>query len=339
MKNMFSLSFIRLSWITLIFIYLVVIAGSFVRITGSGMGCPDWPKCFGQWVPPTDGTALPTDYQDVYSSKRKVKVEKFMRLLNGVGLSSEAEKLEQNMNLILIEEEFNARKTWTEYVNRLFGFVAGNLILLTFLWILVKYRERKLVIISTVNLVLLVFQAWFGSIVVATNLVPWTITVHMLLALVIIALQLLIIRIVSTSQQKPIVVKPLYFWLTLLILVITFVQMFLGTQVREEIDFLRKAGIERSAWSEHFSLSFFIHRSFSWFVLVLITGLYWFQRKNSELKIMHWAFFILVVELISGIFLAHLNMPGLVQVLHLLLACVLFGVVLMASMRMKMIKS
>lgn len=332
-----SPSFVRLSWITLIFIYLVVIAGSFVRITGSGMGCPDWPKCFGQWVPPTNSDVLPDDYQSIYAEKRQKKVVKFMGMLSAIGLDGEAEKLENNMAQILIEEEFNARKTWTEYINRLFGFVAGNLILLTFLWILLKYRKRKLVVVSTLNLIILVFQAWFGSIVVATNLVPWTITVHLLLALVIIGLQLYIIRLVSPVQQKDIMVSKTIFWLMLGIFVVTFAQMFLGTQVREEIDFLRKSGIERAEWSNHFSFTFFIHRSFSWLVLALITGMYWMQRNNRALRILHWAFYILVIELASGILLAHFNMPGLVQTAHLVFACILFGILLMSVFRLKRI--
>jgi cytochrome c oxidase assembly protein subunit 15 len=197
----YTKNFIRLNWITLVFIYLVVIAGSFVRITGSGMGCPDWPKCFGQWVPPTTEATLPSDYKDIYVSKRAKKVDKFTRFLSSIGMKEIAEKIKKDKSL-LFEQDFNARKTWTEYINRVFGVFAGFGVLFVFLQVVRKYRSKKLVFLASLNLVLLIVQAWFGSIVVATNLVPWTITIHLFLALVIIALQLLIILEISPSQQQ-----------------------------------------------------------------------------------------------------------------------------------------
>ncbi|PKR81483.1 heme A synthase [Brumimicrobium salinarum] len=326
--------FVRVNWITLVFIFLVVIAGSFVRITGSGMGCPDWPKCFGQWVPPTEKSALPEDYKDIYSDKRAKKVEKFSNFLAAIGMETTADKI-RNDKSILIEQDFNARKTWTEYVNRLFGFLAGNGVLLVFLWIMIKYREKRLIFVGGINLVLLAFQAWFGSIVVATNLVPWTITVHLFLALVIIGLQIYLLRMVSPSQQRNIKVSKQFYGLLFLIFFITFAQMFLGTQVREEIDHLTKAGIGREGWSENLGLIFFIHRSFSWLVLALIVGMFWIARKRKDLRILHWAFAMLVIELLSGVILNHFNVPGLVQTAHLLFACILFGILMMAIFRLK----
>lgn len=326
--------FVKFNWITLVAIYLVVIAGSFVRITGSGMGCPDWPKCFGQWIPPTEASSLPDDYKDIYASKREKKVDKFCTLLSAIGLEQTADRI-KNDETLLIEEDFNAQKTWTEYINRLFGFLAGNGLLFVFLWILLKYRKKKLVLISGINLVILAFQAWFGSIVVATNLVPWTITVHMLLALVIIGLQLYLIYLIAPSQQKLIKTSKLFYWLVVAIFAITFFQMFLGTQVREEIDHLRKAGIGRAEWNDYFGMQFFIHRSFSWLVLAMLTLMFWVKRKNRDFRIVHWAFLILVIELISGVLLAHFSMPGLVQTAHLLFATVLFGILMMAVFRLK----
>ncbi len=332
MEKAYNLWFIRLNWITLVLIYLVVIAGSFVRITGSGMGCPDWPRCFGQWIPPTTDANLPSDYKDIYSSKRAKKIDKFCSFLDKIGFSETATNIRNDKSLLL-EQDFNARKTWTEYVNRLVGFLAGNGVLLIFLWVLRRYRTRKLLFLSTINLVILVIQAWFGSIVVATNLVPWTITVHMLLALVIIGLQLWIILEISPSQTRPVRLSRLMKWLVGISFFITFYQMFLGTQVREQIDHLTQLGYTRSQWVEMLGMPFFIHRSFSWFVLILLTVLVWLNYKSNKEKIIYVLYTLLALELISGVMLAYADMPGLVQTSHLLFASILFGVLLVAWKR------
>jgi cytochrome c oxidase assembly protein subunit 15 len=330
----FSTSFIRFQWLVLILIYLVVVAGSFVRITGSGMGCPDWPRCFGQWVPPTQQNELPVDYKEKFAEKRNKKIDKFCKFLSSIGLKETAAKIQADPTL-RIEESFNAKKTWTEYVNRLIGFLAGNFMFIGFIWILFRYRNRKLVLLTAANLILMGIEGWFGSIVVASNLVPWTITVHLFIALIIIGIQLYTVRLVSPTQQKAIYFSRTMKWLAITILLITFYQLFLGTQVREYIDALTKQGVGRESWTEKLGWAFYIHRTFSWLVLVLLTLMLWKNEKANKYWIIRSAYAILALELTSGVLLAYANMPGLIQTSHLIFATLLFGVLTMLIFRLK----
>ena len=118
-----------------------------------------------------------------------------------------------------------------------------------FFWCVIFYRKRWLLGLSVLNLVLIAVEAWLGSIVVATNLVPWTITVHLFLALVILLIQLYLVYRISPKQGTPIRVNKATFYLWWAVFGITFYQMFLGTQVREYIDALTKQGLGREAWS------------------------------------------------------------------------------------------
>ena len=330
----YSRRFLRFQWITLIGLFLVICAGSFVRITGSGMGCPDWPKCFGQWIPPTAEEQLPANYLSIFQEKRAKKAVKFCKFLTSIGMKETAEKIKADPTL-LKEEPFNAARTYTEYINRLLGFLAGNLMLAGFFWSVLYYRKRWLLTLSAINLVLIAVEAWFGSIVVATNLVPWTITVHLFLALVILLIQIYLIYRISPRHRDSIKVKPLVYYIWWSVFVITFYQMFLGTQVREYIDALTKQGLGREAWSDYLGIEFFIHRSFSWLVLILLVYLGWKNEKEGKIPMIRWAFIILSIELTAGVLLAYFDLPGLVQTAHLVFATILLGILGMGAYRFK----
>jgi heme a synthase len=52
------MQFRRVAYVTLAALTLIVLTGAAVRLTGSGLGCPDWPKCFGKDLPPLSTHAL-----------------------------------------------------------------------------------------------------------------------------------------------------------------------------------------------------------------------------------------------------------------------------------------
>jgi len=301
------------------------------------MGCPDWPKCFGQWIPPSSESELPENYKDLYSEKRAAKIENFAKVLRNIGLKKTSEQLKNDPNL-RVEQDFNSKKTWIEYINRLFGFFAGNALLVSFIWLIWKYRKRKLIFLAGTNLILMGAQAWFGSIVVASNLVPWTITIHMLLALIIIALQIYFIREISPTQSKKLPQSKLEFYLIWICLGVTFYQMFLGTQVRESIDELTALGITRERWTAELGMMFYIHRSFSWLVLLFLTVIAWKNEQRNKYTSIRYVFFFLIVELLSGVLLAHFETPGLVQTSHLIFATIIFGILTMLVFRSKIEK-
>jgi cytochrome c oxidase assembly protein subunit 15 len=328
----FSKRFIRFNWIILILIYLVIFAGSFVRISGSGMGCPDWPKCFGKWVPPTEITDLSPDYREAYLLKRQKKVEKFCTFLNAIGMSETAVKIQNNPD-VFKEEAFNVQKTWTEYINRLLGFLAGNVMIIGLIWFFIAYRNSKLKWLMFLNLIFMGVEGWFGSIVVATNLVPWTITIHLFLALVILLIQIYILFKINKLNKNSIRLSNLIRSLIWVILVITFYQMFLGTQVREATDYLIKQGVTRSDLIERIGVPFIIHRSFSWLVLVLLVYITWKNEKENKYILIRLVFVVLGIELITGILLAYAEMPGLVQTAHLVFASIILGILWYIALR------
>jgi cytochrome c oxidase assembly protein subunit 15 len=141
LKNRFR----KVNLISIILLFVLILAGGVVRSTGSGMGCPDWPKCFGMYVPPTSSAELPKDYKDKYVAGRLAKNQRFAKTLDVFGFSDLARRIRDDKS-ILVPEEFNAAKTWTEYVNRLLGEITGLALLLTAILSFAYRKENKLII-------------------------------------------------------------------------------------------------------------------------------------------------------------------------------------------------
>lgn len=325
-------SFYRLTLATLVAVYFLILVGGIVRSTGSGMGCPDWPKCFGSWVPPSSADELPPNYKEIYSEYRAKKNVRFARYLRVIGLGDTADKI-LNDKSVLQEADFNATKTWIEYLNRIVGVIIGFLIFAVFVSSL-KFRktDRKLTIISFLTFFLVGFQGWIGSFVVSTNLTPWTITVHMLLAMVIVAM---LIYLMNESSDSQAFVSPVGFWLVIACMTVLLIQIVLGTHVREAID--RVALIAaRHQWIQDIHADLFIHRSFSWIVGILHLILLWKLGKTSGLKTFPIGLILLILgTVLTGAGMAYFSVPAFLQPLHLLLATVTFGMQFMLLLKLK----
>lgn len=316
---------VRLSWITLVSIFLVVIAGGVVRMTGSGMGCPDWPKCFDCYIPPTDISQLPENYKEIYSKKREEKLNRFADFLISLGFEKKAEELLADKSL-LEEQDFNPAHTWTEYINRLTGAIAGLFIFAQVILAFAQFKKRKILAVLTFVLLLItLFQAWFGAMVVATNIVPWVLTVHMLLALVMIIVQLHILQLVGEKKDRSKGNSTILF-LAFIGVVIMFLQTLWGTQVRQQIDVLAKVS-ERSTWVSQLDGIFYVHRSTAIALILLGSGIVYVARKNKiHLKQSYLLIGIILMEGIVGKLFDLLGMPAILQPTHLLLSLLLFAV-------------
>lgn len=303
-----SVRYVRTASATLIATYLVIVAGSLVRAAGAGMGCPDWPRCFGKWIPPTEVSQVPAEFM----------------------------------------QWFNVRLAWIEYLNRLVGVVLGFLVFGTLVFAVRDYREQKSVKWASGSAFFFVGLAgWLGKRVVEQNLDPAFVTVHMFVALMVVA-SLVYALVQSTTVEKPLteerlVLRGFVGGLTGL----TLIQIALGTRVRATIEHAvfgpsialstgharpATARFARELWVAQAGSTETVHRVIA---VAVVLGALGFAYKTLKIerdsRLRALATFIGVgctMQLCAGLGLALAGLPPVLQIAHVTLGSMLFGAML-----------
>jgi len=318
-------SFIKSVKISLILVYLVIAAGSIVRMTGSGMGCPDWPKCFGYWIPPTDRAQLDWKSDHQYTHGQVIIINEELRVANNDFKSSTAFE-DHHWDYYIQHDyaQFNVYHTWIEYINRLLGALAGLAVLI--MTVLSFWNRKKNIAHPTISILILFgmgFQAWLGKTVVDSNLAPYRISLHMGMALLIV-LGLIFLRHTAQRNTFSIPTPPFMKVVAILAVLLTIFQIGLGTQVRQFVDLQMHE--PAGQWLDPAPLKFYVHRSLSLLVLAVHLILFWMLRKiKSNLRIFNQIIGLIGLEIFTGILMFYMDFPFSSQPLHLILAALLFG--------------
>ena len=324
------MSFKSFSKITFVSIFLIIVAGSLVRMTGSGMGCPDWPKCFGYLIPPTSVDQIEWGKRKTFFEGQMIICDEQLWSANRNFVSSEVFNKE-NWTLYTKHDYaiFNPFHTWMEYINRLIGAISG---LLTFIMFLMSFRywntKRKIVFLSGMAVFLMVFQAWLGATVVFSVLQPVKITIHMLMALVILVLMVyLISEVPDASKEKNMIFDKRLNQFLKIAIVLSLIQITLGTQVRQLIDVIASSldHMQRNLWVDLVGTTFKVHRSFA-ISLVIINIVLFFRNYKLKYRyqIVNIISAVVFLEVLSGVILTYFDMLALMQPIHLILASLLF---------------
>jgi cytochrome c oxidase assembly protein subunit 15 len=311
----------------LVLVYLVILAGALVRMTGSGMGCPDWPKCFGYYIPPTEEKELLYTVGKEYSKGQVIiKDESLLVAKDHFVAPTNFENTHWEKYTKHDYAVFNPFHTWVEYLNRLVGALAGIACLFALVFSFGFWKEnKKLVFLNLLICFLMGFQAWLGKTVVDSVLNPYKITTHMLAALVIVAVQLYVIYSVQENKKTK-TLDTEFKWVLYAGLVLTIVQIIFGTQVRESVDTIVEAGLPKEVWLQNPKGGFYTHRSFSILVVCANAFLFWRNRKLTlGFDKMNWILGLLCIEILSGIAMYYFNFPFGSQTIHIAMATLLFG--------------
>lgn len=308
---------VLIGWLTII---VLVGAGAIVRATGSGLGCPDWPTCWGRLIPPTQVEDVNFD---------NIDIEKFRKKAMQHGRDPESITIES------LAGEFDARATWIEFVNRMLATPAALASLLV-LWAGIRRArrgDRTSLAVGLLAVLIIAGNALLGAKVVSSGLEPGIITLHMALAMLLLCVYVYggwqgssrrwHMRATNIGRLR--MLMGVLFTLTL-------TEVVIGSQVRELTDAmaLSHLGEAREQWIGELeqSWSYLLHRSFSWVIVIASIAFYLKARKSLEGGagwLENIILGIVLAQMVLGVIMSQIHIYQWVQVLHVGLTSLLIS--------------
>lgn len=298
------------------------------------MGCPDWPKCFGYYIPPTDISELTWMPKREYEKGQMIIMNEKLWVAKGnfstyevYNPSNWAEYTKHDYAL------FNPTHTYIEWVNRMISVFVGLFMVLTVLSSFQYWKTQKsIVFLSIASFLFTLFQAWIGAKVVESNLDGIKISIHMLLALGVVGLVMIAVFKKHAAQGLDRFKNLL--WVKVLVygvIVLTLVQIFSGTQVREAVDIWKdKNANGGGSWVSAIDYVLASHKSLSAFVMAAMIVLYFvvngrLERTNPFTKYIGIGMALAAIQIALGSVNIFFDMPAVSQVLHVTLAGLLIA--------------
>lgn len=296
--------------LTTVATYMLITIGGLVRASDAGLGCPDWPTCFGKPYPPL----------------------------------THEEFLQREIPADFDVENFHVTLAWIEWLNRLSGSVIGLLIIGTLAYALKDHRHNKRILYPTLGaFITVLFNGWLGSVVIESRLAPLVISAHLLLALVQVSL-LLYATVAAfypdygnpASQTWEMLPRQRQFLArgALVVLFLALIQVGLGADLRGQLENIEEEHpqLERGEWIQEANWVDPVHRSLSWTILLGVLGLGYYAHKRMEFNAnLRYATQVAVVLVLTqvgaGIGLAYVKLPPPLQVVHVVTASLLIGAI------------
>lgn len=291
--------------------------GAVVRVTGAGMGCPDWPRCWGCLIPPTSADQI---------DPAKLDIDKYRLKAKQYGIDPESITTES------VIANYNPVHTWTEFINRLTSLPLGLLVLAALIASFWHRKKRPAVLVaSSLAFILLLANALMGREIVRSGLKPGVITIHMALAILMLCV-LVYISWRACDNPWRLARKYLTSGLTrlaVLLFSLVLLEGVLGSQIREKTDLLKKThpNEPRSEWVAELeqSPSYLVHRSGSWAILI-VAGLFFYkagQQQTGARGLEGLVLGLVLAQMFLGLILAQVGILPIAQVLHIALSSLL----------------